>query len=470
MTEDNINTQDLPFGPEYYKDFGTEKILSDEYPSNNMKITSETTNKKDEENIYNKRKDEEVDEFNEIYKSSEDKNIILYSDERISQACQVKTNRIENVQSVDNLKEKLALLKNRDLFEKKEKIENNELMIKILEDIIKIEQDNVKYLTSLSDCSIKLSDIANYYLQKQELSNEVEFLKKEETKKNDTSNGTNIVNNIESQKSPIKEKEKEITHTENENKESNQVTKIFLNKKRSNPNTENPNTENPNTENLNTENPNTENQNTENLNTENPNTENPNTKKRRGCLSKEEKEKGLKAKIPNEKRTDNKRRFMYHNCLDSINNTILDLYDKIFPNDKDKIFTAVFNNKQLESIASIKILMKKTIENIYLESVPRNYKKEKLVENQKKTKELFENNKNTFEGKILNIISKMSFEYIFKNIYLENHPYIKSEFIEGEYKLEKFETFDQHFADLDDQKRKNLKDSVLKLNERRKRK
>ena len=47
MIEDNINTQRLPFGPEYYKDFGTEKILSDEYPSNNMKITSETTNKKD---------------------------------------------------------------------------------------------------------------------------------------------------------------------------------------------------------------------------------------------------------------------------------------------------------------------------------------------------------------------------------------------------------------------------------------
>ena len=453
MTEDNINTERLPFGPEYYKDFGTEKILSDEYPSNNMKITSETTNKKDEENIFNKRKDEEVDEFNEIYKSSEDKNIILYSDERISQTFQVKTNRIENFQSVDNLKEKLILLKSRDLFEKKEKIENNELMIKILEDIIKIEQDNVKYLTSLSDCSIKLTDIANYYLQKQELSNEVEFLKKEETKKNDTSNGTNIVNNIESQKSLIEEKE--ITHTENENKESNQVTKKFLNKKRSSPNTENPNTENLNTEN----------QNTENLNTENPNTE-----QRQGRLSKEEKEKGLKAKIPNEKRTDNKRRYIYHNCLDSINNTILDLYEKIFPNDKEKIFRAVFNNKKLERIDSIKILMKKTIENIYLESIPRNYKKEKLVENRKKTKELFENYKNTFEGKILNIISKMSFEYIFKNIYLENHPYIKSEFIEGEYKLEKFKTFAQHFADWDDQKRKQLKDSVLKLNERRKRK
>lgn len=453
MTEDNINTERLPFGPEYYKDFGTEKILSDEYPSNNMKITSETTNKKDEENIFNKRKDEEVDEFNEIYKSSEDKNIILYSDERISQTFQVKTNRIENFQSVDNLKEKLILLKSRDLFEKKEKIENNELMIKILEDIIKIEQDNVKYLTSLSDCSIKLTDIANYYLQKQELSNEVEFLKKEETKKNDTSNGTNIVNNIESQKSLIEEKE--ITHTENENKESNQVTKKFLNKKRSSPNTENPNTENLNTEN----------QNTENLNIENPNTE-----QRQGRLSKEEKEKGLKAKIPNEKRTDNKRRYIYHNCLDSINNTILDLYEKIFPNDKEKIFRAVFNNKKLERIDSIKILMKKTIENIYLESIPRNYKKEKLVENRKKTKELFENYKNTFEGKILNIISKMSFEYIFKNIYLENHPYIKSEFIEGEYKLEKFKTFAQHFADWDDQKRKQLKDSVLKLNERRKRK
>jgi hypothetical protein len=453
MIEDNINTQRLPFGPEYYKDFGTEKILSDEYPSNNMKITSETTNKKDEENIFNKRKDEEVDEFNEIYKSSEDKNIILYSDERISQTFQVKTNRIENFQSVDNLKEKLILLKSRDLFEKKEKIENNELMIKILEDIIIIEQDNVKYLTSLSDCSIKLTDIANYYLQKQELSNEVEFLKKEETKKNDTSNGTNIVNNIESQKSLIEEKE--ITHTENENKESNQVTKKFLNKKRSSPNTENPNTENLNTEN----------QNTENLNTENPNTE-----QRQGRLSKEEKEKGLKAKIPNEKRTDNKRRYIYHNCLDSINNTILDLYEKIFPNDKEKIFRAVFNNKKLERIDSIKILMKKTIENIYLESIPRNYKKEKLVENRKKTKELFENYKNTFEGKILNIISKMSFEYIFKNIYLENHPYIKSEFIEGEYKLEKFKTFAQHFADWDDQKRKQLKDSVLKLNERRKRK
>jgi hypothetical protein len=418
-----------------------------------MKITSETTNKKDEENIFNKRKDEEVDEFNEIYKSSEDKNIILYSDERISQTFQVKTNRIENFQSVDNLKEKLILLKSRELFEKKEKIENNELMIKILEDIIKIEQDNVKYLTSLSDCSIKLTDIANYYLQKQELSNEVEFLKKEETKKNDTSNGTNIVNNIESQKSLIEEKE--ITHTENENKESNQVTKKFLNKKRSSPNTENPNTENLNTEN----------QNTENLNTENPNTE-----QRQGRLSKEEKEKGLKAKIPNEKRTDNKRRYIYHNCLDSINNTILDLYEKIFPNDKEKIFRAVFNNKKLERIDSIKILMKKTIENIYLESIPRNYKKEKLVENRKKTKELFENYKNTFEGKILNIISKMSFEYIFKNIYLENHPYIKSEFIEGEYKLEKFKTFAQHFADWDDQKRKQLKDSVLKLNERRKRK
>ena len=453
MTEDNINTERLPFGPEYYKDFGTEKILSDEYPSNNMKITSETTNKKDEENIFNKRKDEEVDEFNEIYKSSEDKNIILYSDERISQTFQVKTNRIENFQSVDNLKEKLILLKSRDLFEKKEKIENNELMIKILEDIIKIEQDNVKYLTSLSDCSIKLTDIANYYLQKQELSNEVEFLKKEETKKNDTSNGTNIVNNIESQKSLIEEKE--ITHTENENKESNQVTKKFLNKKRSSPNTENPNTENLNTEN----------QNTENLNIENPNTE-----QRQGRLSKEEKEKGLKAKIPNEKRTDNKRRYIYHNCLDSINYTILDLYEKIFPNDKEKIFRAVFNNKKLERIDSIKILMKKTIENIYLESIPRNYKKEKLVENRKKTKELFENYKNTFEGKILNIISKMSFEYIFKNIYLENHPYIKSEFIEGEYKLEKFKTFAQHFADWDDQKRKQLKDSVLKLNERRKRK
>jgi hypothetical protein len=453
MIEDNINTQRLPFGPEYYKDFGTEKILSDEYPSNNMKITSETTNKKDEENIFNKRKDEEVDEFIEIHKSSEDKNIILYSDERISQTFQVKTNRIENFQSVDNLKEKLTLLKSRDLFEKKEKIENNELMIKILEDIIKIEQDNVKYLTSLSDCSIKLIDIANYYLQKQELSNEVEFLKKEETKKNDTSNGTNIVNNIESQKSLIEEKE--ITHTENENKESNQVTKKFLNKKRSSPNTENPNTENLNTEN----------QNTENLNTENPNTE-----QRQGRLSKEEKEKGLKAKIPNEKRTDNKRRYIYHNCLDSINNTILDLYEKIFPNDKEKIFRAVFNNKKLERIDSIKILMKKTIENIYLESIPRNYKKEKLVENRKKTKELFENYKNTFEGKILNIISKMSFEYIFKNIYLENHPYIKSEFIEGEYKLEKFKTFAQHFADWDDQKRKQLKDSVLKLNERRKRK
>ena len=453
MTEDNINTERLPFGPEYYKDFGTEKILSDEYPSNNMKITSETTNKKDEENIFNKRKDEEVDEFNEIYKSSEDKNIILYSDERISQTFQVKTNRIENFQSVDNLKEKLILLKSRDLFEKKEKIENNELMIKILEDIIKIEQDNVKYLTSLSDCSIKLTDIANYYLQKQELSNEVEFLKKEETKKNDTSNGTNIVNNIESQKSLIEEKE--ITHTENENKESNQVTKKFLNKKRSSPNTENPNTENLNTEN----------QNTENLNIENPNTE-----QRQGRLSKEEKEKGLKAKIPNEKRTDNKRRYIYHNCLDSINNTILDLYEKIFPNDKEKIFRAVFNNKKLERIDSIKILMKKTIENIYLESIPRYYKKEKLVENRKKTKELFENYKNTFEGKILNIISKMSFEYIFKNIYLENHPYIKSEFIEGEYKLEKFKTFAQHFADWEDQKRKQLKDSVLKLNERRKRK
>jgi hypothetical protein len=453
MIEDNINTQRLPFGPEYYKDFETEKILSDEYPSNNMKITSETTNKKDEENIFNKRKDEEVDEFIEIHKSSEDKNIILYSDERISQTFQVKTNRIENFQSVDNLKEKLTLLKSRDLFEKKEKIENNELMIKILEDIIKIEQDNVKYLTSLSDCSIKLIDIANYYLQKQELSNEVEFLKKEETKKNDTSNGTNIVNNIESQKSLIEEKE--ITHTENENKESNQVTKKFLNKKRSSPNTENPNTENLNTEN----------QNTENLNTENPNTE-----QRQGRLSKEEKEKGLKAKIPNEKRTDNKRRYIYHNCLDSINNTILDLYEKIFPNDKEKIFRAVFNNKKLERIDSIKILMKKTIENIYLESIPRYYKKEKLVENRKKTKELFENYKNTFEGKILNIISKMSFEYIFKNIYLENHPYIKSEFIEGEYKLEKFETFAQHFADWDDQKRKQLKDSVLKLNERRKRK
>lgn len=453
MTEDNINTERLPFGPEYYKDFGTEKILSDEYPSNNMKITSETTNKKDEENIFNKRKDEEVDEFNEIYKSSEDKNIILYSDERISQTFQVKTNRIENFQSVDNLKEKLILLKSRDLFEKKEKIENNELMIKILEDIIKIEQDNVKYLTSLSDCSIKLTDIANYYLQKQELSNEVEFLKKEETKKNDTSNGTNIVNNIESQKSLIEEKE--ITHTEKENKESNQVTKKFLNKKRSSPNTENPNTENLNAEN----------QNTENLNIENPNTE-----QRQGRLSKEEKEKGLKAKIPNEKRTDNKRRYIYHNCLDSINNTILDLYEKIFPNDKEKIFRAVFNNKKLERIDSIKILMKKTIENIYLESIPRNYKKEKLVENRKKTKELFENYKNTFEGKILNIISKMSFEYIFKNIYLENHPYIKSEFIEGEYKLEKFKTFAQHFADWDDQKRKQLKDSVLKLNERRKRK
>jgi hypothetical protein len=453
MIEDNINTQRLPFGPEYYKDFGTEKILSDEYPSNNMKITSETTNKKDEENIFNKRKDEEVDEFNEIYKSSEDKNIILYSDERISQTFQVKTNRIENFQSVDNLKEKLTLLKSRDLFEKKEKIENNELMIKILEDIIKIEQDNVKYLTSLSDCSIKLTDIANYYLQKQELSNEVEFLKKEETKKNDTSNGTNIVNNIESQKSLIEEKE--ITHTENENKESNQVTKKFLNKKRSSPNTENPNTENLNTEN----------QNTENLNTENPNTE-----QRQGRLSREEKEKGLKAKIPNEKRTDNKRRYIYHNCLDSINNTILDLYEKIFPNDKEKIFKAVFNNKKLERIDSIKILMKKTIENIYLESIPRYYKKEKLVENRKKTKELFENYKNTFEGKILNIISKMSFEYIFKNIYLENHPYIESEFIEGEYKLEKFQTFAQHFTDWDDQKRKKLKDSVLKLNERRKRK
>ena len=126
------------------------------------------------------------------------------------------------------------------------------------------------------------------------------------------------------------------------------MTKKFLNKKRSSPNTENPNTENLNTEN----------QNTENLNIENPNTE-----QRQGRLSKEEKEKGLKAKIPNEKRTDNKRRYIYHNCLDSINNTILDLYEKIFPNDKEKIFRAVFNNKKLERIDSIKILMKKTIEN-----------------------------------------------------------------------------------------------------------
>lgn len=326
MEEDNNNTQGLPFGPDYYKDLGIEKILSEGDPSNNMKNTSETTNKKDEENIFNKRKDEELDEFNEIYKSPEDKNIILYSDQRISQAFQVKTNRTENVQSLDNLKEKLTLLKSRDLFEKKEKIENNELMIKILEDIIKIEQDNVQYLTSLSDCSIKLGDIANYFLQKQELSNEIEILKKEETKKNDTSNGTNTVNDIESQKSPIKEKE--ITFTQNENKESNQVTKTFLNKKRSNPNRENPNIKS---------------QNTENPNTEKPNTENPNKEKRSGRLSKKEKEEGLEAKIPNEKRTDNKRRYSYRNCLDSINNTILDLYEKLFPNDKDKIFKALFN-------------------------------------------------------------------------------------------------------------------------------
>ena len=442
MEEDNNNTQGLPFGPDYYKDLGVEKILSEGDPSINIKNTSETTNKKDEENIFNKRKEEELDEFNEIHKSSEDKNIILYSDERISQAFQVKTNRTENVQSVDNLKEKLTLLKSRDLFEKKEKIENNELMIKILEDIIKIEQDNVQYLTSLSDCSIKLSDIANYFLQKQELSNEVEILKKEETKKNDTSNGTNTVNEIESQKSPIKEKE--ITITQNQNKESNQVTKTLLNKKRSNPNRENPNTEK-------------------------PNTKNPNKEKRSGRLSKKEKEEGLEAKIPNEKRTDNKRRYSYRNCLDSINNTILDLYEKLFPNDKDKIFKALFNDEKLEDIASIKKLMKKTIEEIYLESIPRNYKEENLIENQKKTKELFENYKNTFEGKILNTLSKMSFEYIFKNMYLENNPYIKCEFIEGQYKLEKFQTFDTHFANWDNQKKNKFKISVLKLNERKKR-
>ena len=447
MVDDNINTESLPFGQDYYKDLGIEKISSEGDPSNNMKNTYETTNKKDEENIFNKRKEEELDEFNEIFKSSEDKNIILYSDERINQGFQVKTNRTENVQSVDNLKEKLNLLKSRDLFEKKEKIENNELMIKILEDIIKIEQDNVQYLTSLSDCSIKLSDIANYFLQKQELSNEVEILKKEETKKNDTSNGTNTVNEIESQKSPIKEKE--ITITQNQNKEINQVTKTLLNKKRSNPNTENPNIESQNTENL--------------------NIENPNKKNRRGCLSKKEKEEGLKAKIPNEKRTDNKRRYSYRNCLDSINNTILDLYEKLFPNDKDKIFKALFNDEKLEDIASIKILMKKTIEEIYLESIPRNYKEENLIENQKKTKELFENYKNTFEGKILNTISKMSFEYIFKNMYLENNPYIKCEFIEGQYKLEKFQTFDTHFANWDNQKKNKFKISVLKLNERKKR-
>ena len=74
----------------------------------------------------------------------------------------------------------------------------------------------------------------------------------------------------------------------------------------------------------------------------------------------------------------------------------------------------------------------------------------------------------TFEPQTFMSWAKDSFEYIFKNMYLENNPYIKCEFIEGQYKLEKFQTFDTHFADWDDQKKNKFKISVLKLNERKK--
>ena len=216
MKGDNTKFEGLPFGPDYYnKDLGKNQQQSEGEISNNNTTTLEATNRKDEDKNFNKRNQEEEEEFND-FNSNNTRNIrVICPDENINQPAEVKTNHVKNNnQNIDYLKEQLAILRSKNLYE----LEKPDLlkMIGIIKNIIEIELTNVHNLTSLSDSAVKMEEINHYVDEKQELELIVKLKSikiNEELNKIDSKSGINFNSNKELQKSPIIETE--ISNREN---------------------------------------------------------------------------------------------------------------------------------------------------------------------------------------------------------------------------------------------------------------
>ena len=420
MREDNTKPKGLPFGPDYYKDLGKNQQQSEGETSNNNTTTLEATNRKDEDKIFNKRNQEEEEEFND-FNSNNIRNIkVIYPDENINQPAEVKTNHVKNNnQNIDYLKEQLAILRSKNLYE----LEKPDLlkMIGIIKNIIEIELTNVHNLTSLSDSAVKMEEINHYVDEKQELELIVKLKSiqiNEELNKIDSKSGININSNKELQKSPIIETE--ISNSEN--KESN--TNGFLNKKRSDP--------------------------------EKPEIK----KKRRGRISKEDKENGIEGDADNKTRTDNQRKKLFTACLRSIHNTVSNLTDNIIE-DRDKTFIPVINEKYKKNVASMGEFAKKKIIDIYIDSIPRYYRAENLIKNIQKMKNLYNNYTNTQAGKRLNALFNMTYDNVLINHYLKDNKYFKNR-LNGEiYELESFITFEQDYGNEDEIFKSELKENAL---------
>ena len=428
MKEDNTKSNGLPFGPDYYKDFGKNQQQSEGETSNKNITTLEATNRKDGDKTFNKRNQEEEEEFNDLINSNNTRNIrVIYPDENINQTAEVKTNHVKNNnQNIDYLKEQLAILRRKypDELEKPDLLK----MIGIIKNIRDIELINALNLTSLSDIAVKMNEIEAYSREKQELEEKLKSIKNnEKLKKINYISGTNINSNKELQKSPIIETE--ISNSENKERNTNR----FLNKKRSDP--------------------------------EKPEIK----KKKRGCISKKDKEKGIKGAVDNKTRTDNQRRKLFTSCLKSIHNTVSNLTDNIIE-DRDETFTPVINKKYKKNVASMGEFAKKKIIDIYIDSIPRNYRAENIIKNKQKIKNLYNNYTNTQAGKRLNALFNMTYDNVLINHYLKDNKYFKNE-LNGEiYELESFITFEQDYGNEDEKFKSHLKEIALKLNPRRPRK
>ncbi len=287
---------------------------------------------------------------------------------------------------------------------------------------------NAFNLTSLSDCAVKMNEIKVYEREKEELEEKLKSIKNnEELKKVNYISGTNINSNKELQKSPIIETE----ISNRKNKKSN--TNGFLNKKRSDP--------------------------------EKPKIKN----KKRGRISKEDKENGIVGEVDNKKRTDNQRRKLFTACLRSIDNAVSNLIDNIIE-DRDKSFTPVINGKYKKNVASMGEFAKKKIIDIYIDSIPRYYRAENLIKNIQKMKNLYNNYTNTQAGKRLNGLFNMTYANVLINHYLKNNKYFKIGFNGEICELESFITFEQDYGNEDEIFKSELKENALKLNSRRPRK
>ncbi len=287
---------------------------------------------------------------------------------------------------------------------------------------------NAFNLTSLSDCAVKMNEIKVYEREKEELEEKLNSIKNnEELKKINYISGININSNKELQKSPIIEAE----ISNRENKKSN--TNGFLNKKRSDP--------------------------------EKPKIKN----KKRGRISKEDKENGIVGEVDNKKRTDNQRRKLFTAYLKSIDSAVSNLIDNIIE-DRDKSFTPVINGKYKKNVASMGKFAKKKIIDIYIDSIPRYYRAENLIKNKQKMKNLYNNYTNTQAGKRLNGLFNMTYANVLINHYLKNNKYFKIGFNGEICELESFITFEQDYGNEDEIFKSELKENALKLNSRRPRK